>query len=458
MSTFTSIDLSKLPPPSLVEELDYESILAATKNELQTIAPELDVNGLFESDPISKLLQIIAYRELHLRQRINEAARGVMLATASGSNLDHLAALVNVWRLPIPTEGDEPQFEDDERLRARTQLAFEGFSTAGPEGAYIFHAISASQAVKDVTVYSLQPGEVEVCVLSHEGDGRASDELVDTVAAVLNADEIRPLTDWVKVRSAEIVNYSVEASLVLLPGVGGEEVRRSAKASVLAFMEAHRRLGVDITRAGLISALYQNGVQNVILHQPARDILIARDQVSLGSITGDIHWTQQAVSVPDAMPEGIQYDKTTGVVNVLRAKDELTLTHYRIYWGGNNSHKLPLSAKVYPFTQKHTFTLDHDQAEHMVLTSLDGRVVYMEQEDYTLEGKTVTAISETLKQQNTQVRVSYQLPPLITFEKDQADLNINISELDKPTGATHVIVFSVNEFGEMPFGMSASIR
>ena len=42
-----------------------------------------------------------AYRELLIRQRVNDAARGVMLATASGTDLDNLAANFNVERLLI---------------------------------------------------------------------------------------------------------------------------------------------------------------------------------------------------------------------------------------------------------------------------------------------------------------------------------------------------------------------
>ncbi|WP_428243421.1 baseplate assembly protein [Gynuella sp.] len=463
MSTFTSIDLSKLPPPDLVEELSYETILAATRNELQMIAPELDVDSLLESDPISKLLQVMAYRELHLRQRINESARGVMLATATGSNLDNLAALVNVQRHLLNHEavaaGEQPEYEDDDRLRTRTQLAFEGFSTAGSEGAYLFHASSASEDVKDVAVYSERPGEVEICVLSREGSGTASGELIRLVEDAVNADEIRPLTDWVKVKSAEIVPYQVDASLVLLPGVGGEEVRKAAKEAVLAFMESHHRLGADITRAGLISALYQNGVQNVILHEPVSDVLIARDQVAVGTIREDIKWTQQATSMPTVMPSGIQFDKTTGTVTVLRVvpeEKEMDISHYAVYWGGNNTRKLPLSAKAYQFDDQHTVTLDHDNAEKLWMTNLDGSMVFLQDRDYQQTGKTITAISEALKNLQTDVRITYELPPLVVFSKDEP-LSFNIAGQPTPKEATHLLAFSVNEYGEMLYGVSVEI-
>ncbi len=40
-----------------------------------------------ESEPATKLLQENAYRELLLRQRINEAAQAVMVAYAMGGDL-----------------------------------------------------------------------------------------------------------------------------------------------------------------------------------------------------------------------------------------------------------------------------------------------------------------------------------------------------------------------------------
>ncbi len=49
-----------------------------------------------ESEPIVKNLQENTYREVLLRQRINEAAQAAMLAYAIGSDLDQLAARNNV--------------------------------------------------------------------------------------------------------------------------------------------------------------------------------------------------------------------------------------------------------------------------------------------------------------------------------------------------------------------------
>jgi phage-related baseplate assembly protein len=93
------IDLSKLPPPRLIEELDYGTILAEMRNKLRELLPEWTGYEL-ESDPANKVLEVAAYREMLLRQRVNEAARGVMVAFATGSDLDHLAAFYPETRLP----------------------------------------------------------------------------------------------------------------------------------------------------------------------------------------------------------------------------------------------------------------------------------------------------------------------------------------------------------------------
>ena len=466
MSLLTSIDLSELPPPSIVEELDYETLLAATKTELQGIAPDLDLENLLESDPISKLLEIIAYRELHLRQRINEAAKGVMLATASGANLDNLAALLNIHRLetdpgdPDATPPVESTYEDDERLRKRTQLAFEGFSTAGPQGAYIFHALSASALVKDVAVYSEAPGQVEVRILSSEDDGTASPELLSDVEAVLNSDKIRPITDLVIVQSADIVPYTVAATLILFSGVGAQEVLNSVQTAAQAFVEKHHNLGIDITRAGLFSALYQPGVQNIELHSPAEDILIERSEAPYGTL-GTIDYVEHPTAAPYNLATGISFSNTSttagvieGTVTISAAEEEHDISHYALYWGANNAEKLPCGAKNYTFSGD-TLSLDHRQVENLLITSIDGKTIYLEGQDFSVSDGVVTALNAAIE--DITVRVSYGLPPIVDLAKSGSLSYTFAANTEIPYGASHLLVFTKNEFGEMLLGLSTPI-
>lgn len=284
-----SVDLSLLPPPAVVEPLDFEAVLASMQTDALAVFPELaDVLAL-ESEPVTKLLQVMAYRELLLRARVNDSARAVMLASATGADLDQLAALLGVARLVLDP-GDATAIppiaatlESDADLRRRVQLAPEGFSVAGPEGAYIFHALTVADAA-DASVESPAPGEVLVSVLSRLGDGTASAELVQAVAAVLTSTGVRPLTDQVTVQSAQIVPYTVAATLWVLPGPDAAVVLAAAQARVAALAESTRKLGRDIVRSALIAALHVDGVQRVDLLAPAADIVLTNSQAGAATL------------------------------------------------------------------------------------------------------------------------------------------------------------------------------
>ena len=91
-------DLATLPAPQIIEPLDFEQILADLKADILDRAPELAEVLALESDPIVKLLEACAYRELLYRARVNDAARAHLLAFATGGDLDHLAAQYGVTR------------------------------------------------------------------------------------------------------------------------------------------------------------------------------------------------------------------------------------------------------------------------------------------------------------------------------------------------------------------------
>ncbi|MDG9770158.1 baseplate assembly protein, partial [Stenotrophomonas maltophilia] len=96
MSTFTAVDLSRLPLPAVFEPLQFEQLLARRVAEFKRYMPEYD--ALVESDPVYKVLQASAYRELMLREQFNQRARGLFLAYAMGADLDNLAAPFGVTR------------------------------------------------------------------------------------------------------------------------------------------------------------------------------------------------------------------------------------------------------------------------------------------------------------------------------------------------------------------------
>lgn len=278
----TAIDLSRLPAPEVVEALDFETILAAMKADFQARFPQFDAD--LESEPAIKLMEVFAYRELLLRARVNDAAKGCMLAFAGGADLDNLAAFYGVTRreiVPADEQAGTPAvMESDSDLRRRVLLAPDSFSVAGPTAAYVFHALAASGDVADVSATSPAPGQVVVSVLSIDGDGTASQALLDAVEARVAADDVRPLTDQVTVQSAQVVPFDIEAELTLYPGPDAALILATAQAQLADLLKQNRRIGRDITRSAIFSALHVGGVQNVTLSSPAADVVIGETEAA----------------------------------------------------------------------------------------------------------------------------------------------------------------------------------
>ena len=241
------------------------------------------------------LLEENCYRELLLRQRVNEAARAVMLAYSTDSDLDNLAVNFNVERLTIQEEDDsvtppiEAVMESDPDLRTRTQQAFEGLSVAGPTAAYEFWGRSADGRVADISAESPLPACVTITVLSREGDGTASPDLLAIVDKALNAEDVRPVADRVTVQSAEIVPYQIDATLYIYPGPEAEPVRQASEQQLQAYIAAQNRLGRDIRLSAIYAALHVEGVQRVELAQPVADIVLSDYQAS--------HCTESTITV-----------------------------------------------------------------------------------------------------------------------------------------------------------------
>ncbi|BEL94038.1 baseplate assembly protein [Serratia marcescens] len=283
-----TIDLSQLPSPQIIEPLDFETILVDVKavmiaafpaDQQASVAAALSL----ESEPLNVLAQAMAYRELLLRRRINEGAAACMLSHAEGTDLDNLAANLDTERLTITPETDtsDAVMESDEALRLRAQSAFEGMSVAGPSAAYEYFARSASGKVADARATSPAPAEVVIAVLSTDGDGTASPELLAAVTAAVNDEEVRPLGDRVTVRSADIVDYSIDAELFLYPGPESEPIINAAMASLRGFLaDNDKKIGRDVARSAISASLHVQGVQRVVLRSPATDLLISDTQAA----------------------------------------------------------------------------------------------------------------------------------------------------------------------------------
>lgn len=282
MTRPSAVDLSQLAAPQVVETLSYEAIYAELKTDFlarwaircaaDPTLPVIDALDL-ETDLLAVAFEAAAFRELLVRARVNDAARSLLIAFATGADLDHLGAMHGVSRLVVtPATADAPAvMESDTRLRRRIQLAPEAYGAAGSEGAYVFHALTADPRLSDVTAIQGGPGAVTVTVLDAAA-ASPSTAMLAQVRAALSSDRVRPLTDVVTVRAPTLKPTAIEAKLTLYPGPAATPVMAEAKAKLFAFLADNRKLGRDLTRSAIIARLHVEGVQSIDLRKPAADI------------------------------------------------------------------------------------------------------------------------------------------------------------------------------------------
>lgn len=269
----SNMKLLSLPKPSIIQPLSFEDELKRIEDAFIALNP--DYAGLVvESDPIKKLLEAWAYDRVNWVNHVNESARQTMLAYATASNLDQIAANSVTPRLPNET---------DEAFRYRASIAPEGFTCAGPKGAYEYHALKASSDVMYVTVLAHTPiqGYVTVLLLSHSNNGEASEELRDQVWNHLNAEEVRPLCDTVHVEKAVFKDTKIVIKATYFEGADKDEVNaRILKAlEYLSELNATERKAKDVFKPKemlTVNKIHQaarvSGVQNIEVLAPKADI------------------------------------------------------------------------------------------------------------------------------------------------------------------------------------------
>lgn len=269
--------MSELATPDIVELLDYETLLAARKTALLALLPEeqraaiADVLAL-ESEPLTKLLEESAYRELLLRARINDAARANLITYATGADLDHIGALFGLPRLAG---------EDDSRYRARLLLRIAAMAGNGTREHYRLVALGVSVQVVDVAVLQPAAGRVDVALWLAPGADAAA--LLAAAWAAFDAPGARMLGVDLTVRIAVARPVNIGARIWRQPGAPTNLVAQIA-AALPQKLAAYAQLGRGISRSWIVAALHVDGVARVELDMAA-DIAVGADEyATLGAV------------------------------------------------------------------------------------------------------------------------------------------------------------------------------
>lgn len=276
MSRISVIALSQLPSMEVIETIDTEQVLADRMEKLveywiendPPVAAVYDVDAL-EFDPIKINQEASTYFELMLRDRVNQAARSVTLAFASGGDLDAIAS-----RYP----GGVPRLtnETDDRYRRRIWLASNLTSPHGVFEAYVFWALTADATLHDATAITTPgTGIINVTIMAEGDDPQPTDTQLNTVLTYIKEESRKGLTDVVQVSGPTVTEIIYDVQVWLYPGFDQQTVMDKLDEAMQDLIEKQYWLGYDHTLMAANAALAIDGVYNVVINYPTIDTIVS---------------------------------------------------------------------------------------------------------------------------------------------------------------------------------------
>lgn len=164
--------------------------------------------------------------------------------------VDPIPYVATIENIETSSGGADIEPDDDginvwSGYRERIRLAPAGFSTAGPEDAYITWAKKADVNIQDVSPTSPSPGVVKIVVLMKNGE-LPTQSVLDAVYNICSAKKVRPLTDNVITSAPTVITYDITLTYYIA------EERSAEETNIRAFIE---------TNGGAIDMykLWQNG-------------------------------------------------------------------------------------------------------------------------------------------------------------------------------------------------------
>jgi phage-related baseplate assembly protein len=185
------------------------------------------------------------------------------------------------WQMSVENTtvtADGTDIENDENFRERIQIAPESFSVAGPRGAYEYWARTAHQSIIDVAVVGppeTEPGNVEIYPLLAGGE-LPSQEILDAVYDICDAEDIRPDTDHVFVLTPTPVSYDLQATYWIDRSRATQvtAIQQAVTLAAQAWISWQRsRLGRDVNPSELNHRLVAAGAKRVEITSPVFTVL-----------------------------------------------------------------------------------------------------------------------------------------------------------------------------------------
>ena len=194
----------------------------------------------------------------------------------------------------IETTQGGADVEDDLSLRTRIFYAPQGYSVAGPEGAYQFWVREFSQAIEGVGITSPKPGEVEICLTLTGGELPQPAYLERLIEYLYNK---RPLTDQLTLKAPEVVEFDLDMTYYINRSDTNREleIRAAVEAAVQQYLSwQESTIGRDLNPDKLVALVIAAGAKRLEVRQPVKQVIAAGQifkhssaQVQYGGIEDD---------------------------------------------------------------------------------------------------------------------------------------------------------------------------
>lgn len=189
----------------------------------------------------------------------------------------------------IDTSKGGSDVEDDVSYRERIWLSSDSYSTAGPEGAYIFWAKSADANIADVKPISPSPCVVDIVVLMKDGE-LPSQAVLDAVVAAVTPKNRRPMSDNVSAVAPTEDTYNIDLTYYI------SNERKTEEAAIRSLIEdaggavdqykawQHAELGRDVNPDELRRYMLMAGAFRINITSPVFTAVVDDNVAKCGTV------------------------------------------------------------------------------------------------------------------------------------------------------------------------------
>lgn len=181
---------------------------------------------------------------------------------------DEFLYFEKVENITVSEGGSEK--EDDVSFYNRMRESEESYTTAGAKNSYSYHARSVSALVSDVSVESPEPGKVDVKIML-QGGVLPDEEMISKVQEYLNADDIRPLTDYVVVSAPGTVTFNIDVVYYIssMQEISAGKIKDAIGTCIKSYVAWQTgKMGRDINPSYFNALIMQSGIKRAEIISP----------------------------------------------------------------------------------------------------------------------------------------------------------------------------------------------